>query len=95
MTATNRECVIVTVLGENQPGILAEITRVVASANGNIEDVTQRILHGLFALMMVVDVSRANCRFDEFQARLVQAGEALKAKVIVQHENVFQFMHRL
>lgn len=91
----SKERVIITVLGENRPGVLAEVTKEVAAANGNIEDVTQRILQGLFALMMVVDFSTANCQFSEFQARLTKIGEEKKVKVIVQHENVFTFMHRL
>ncbi len=91
----NRERVVITVLGANKPGILAGITQIVAQANVNVDDVSQKIMQDLFALMMVTDFTNANCRFDEFQARMQKAGEDLKVKIIVQHEDVFKFMHRL
>ena len=90
-----RERVVITVLGANKPGILAGITRIVSDANVNVEDVSQKIMQDLFALMMVTDFSQANCRFDEFQTRMQKASEDLKVKIFVQHEDVFKFMHRL
>ncbi|MBF0408146.1 MAG: ACT domain-containing protein [Candidatus Riflebacteria bacterium] len=89
------EHVVITVLGANRPGILAGITKAVADSNVNVEDVSQRIMRDLFALMMTTDFTGANCSFDEFQSRLQKTGEELKVKIIVQHEDVFKFMHRL
>ncbi|MBF0544572.1 MAG: ACT domain-containing protein [Candidatus Riflebacteria bacterium] len=89
------EHVVITVLGANRPGILAGITRAIADSNVNVEDVSQRILKDLFALMMIVDLDGANCSFEDFQSGLLKIGEALKVKIIVQHEDVFKFMHRL
>lgn len=93
--SNSREQVVVTVLGTNKPGILAGITRAVADANVNVEDVSQKIMQGLFALMMVTDFSTANCSFEEFQRQMQETGARLQVKVIVQHEDVFKFMHRL
>lgn len=90
-----KERVIITVLGANRPGILAGITRVIADANVNVEDVSQKIMQDLFALMMVTDFSRANCSFEDFQNRMSKTAEELKVKIIAQHEDVFKFMHRL
>lgn len=92
---SNKERVVITVLGANKPGILAGITRVIADAGVNVEDVSQKIMQDLFALMMVTDFSGANCSFDEFQGRMNRAAEEMKVKIIAQHEDVFKFMHRL
>ena len=89
------ERVIITVLGANKPGILAGITRVVADAGVSVEDVTQRLMQDLFALMMVTEFSGAVCSFEDFQARMQKCAEDLKVKIICQHEDVFKFMHRL
>jgi len=91
----DKEHVVITVLGANRPGILAGITRVIADANVNVLDVSQRIMQDMFALMMVTDLTGASCTFDEFQARMLKTGEELKVKIIVQHEDVFKYMHRL
>ncbi len=92
---TAKERVVITVLGANRPGILAGITRVVADSHVNIEDVSQKIMQDLFALMMVTDFSEANCSFEEFQARMQTTADTMKVKIFTQHEDVFKFMHRL
>ena len=93
--SNGKERVVITVLGANRPGVLAGITKVVADANISVEDVTQKILQDLFALMMVTDFSSANCSFEDFQSRMQKAAEEMKVKIFTQHEDVFKFMHRL
>ena len=90
-----QERVVISVLGMNKPGILAGITRAIADSNVNIDDVTQSILQDLFALIMITDFTNANCQFEEFQSRMAKAAESLKVKILVQHEDVFKFMHRV
>jgi ACT domain-containing protein len=94
MTQTKQK-VIITVLGANRPGILAGITRSIADAQVSVEDVSQKIMQDLFALMMITDFSTANCSFEDFQTRMQKTAEELKVKIIAQHEDVFKFMHRL
>lgn len=91
----NRERVVITVLGANKPGILAGITRIIADAHVNVDDISQKVMGDLFALMVVTDFSQANCTFDEFQARMQKGSEELKVRIFVQHEDVFKFMHRV
>ena len=91
----NKEQVVITVLGANKPGILAGITRTIADSNVNVEDVSQKIMQDLFALMMMTDFSAANCSFEEFQNRMQTMGDQLQVKVFIQHEDVFRYQHRL
>lgn len=90
-----KEQVVITVLGANKPGILAGITRAIADSNVNVEDVSQKIMQDLFALMMMTDFSNANCHFEEFQRRMDKVADQLKVKIFIQHEDVFRFQHRL
>lgn len=92
---SKKEQVVITVLGKNKPGILAGITKAVADSNVSIEDVSQKIMQGYFALMMMTDVSEANCTFEEFQNRMLEASEKLQVKTFIQHEEVFKFQHRI
>lgn len=90
-----KEHVVITVLGMSKPGILAGITRAIADSNVNVEDVSQKIMQGYFALMMMTDFSEANCSFEEFQNRMQVASDRLQVKTFIQHEDVFRFQHRL
>ncbi len=66
----------VTVIGRDRPGIIAEVTAVVASLGGNLEDSSMTLLRGHFAWMLVADVSASA---DELSARL----ESLRADGLV------------
>lgn len=92
---SQRDKVVITVLGANKPGILAGITRAIADSNVSVEDVTQKIMQDLFALMMMTDFSTANCNFEEFQNRMDEVANQLHVKIFIQHEDVFKFQHRL
>ena len=47
----------VTVIGRDRPGIIAEVTAVVAGLGGNLEDSSMTLLRGHFAWMLVADVA--------------------------------------
>ena len=44
----------VTVLGHDRPGIIADVTRVLAELGGNLEDSSMTLLRGHFAMTLVV-----------------------------------------
>jgi glycine cleavage system transcriptional repressor len=47
----------VTVIGRDRPGIIAEVTGVVAELGGNLEDSSMTLLRGHFAWMLIADVA--------------------------------------
>lgn len=49
--------VAVTVIGRDRPGIIAEVTAVVAELGGNLEDSAMTLLRGHFAWMLIADVA--------------------------------------
>ncbi len=46
----------VTVIGRDRPGIIAEVTAVVADLGGNLEDSSMTLLRGHFAWMLIADL---------------------------------------
>ena len=54
---------VITVVGKDAVGILAKVCTACAEANVNVEEVTQRILRGTFAMIMLVDMSQATLDF--------------------------------
>jgi len=86
---------ILSVLGEDRIGLVATISRVLADAGANIEDIRQTIIGGMFSMTMLVTVDEEATPFDELQARLTAAGEEIGVQVTFQREDVFRFMHRI
>jgi len=90
------EKVVITVLGKDRIGIVAEISGVLYQNNVNILDINQKILgEEIFAMTMLVDISLCRVSFAELNEKLVKKGEELGLKVMAQHENIFKFMHRI
>ncbi|MGB9798037.1 MAG: ACT domain-containing protein, partial [bacterium] len=53
------ERAVVTIMGKDKVGIVANISSVLASHNVNILDISQTIMQDLFAMIMLVDISQA------------------------------------
>jgi ACT domain-containing protein len=87
--------VIVTVIGEDQVGIIANVSAVLAEAHANIIDISQTTLEEFFAMIMMADLEKATVPFDEIKRRLNAKGAEMGLKIDAQHEDVFKFMHRI
>lgn len=90
-----REKVVITALGVNKSGIVANITSVFSEYNCSIQDMTQTIIDDLFAMILIVDITDLNMDFSDFKQKLEYKGEEIGTKIFVQHENVFRMMHRI
>ena len=85
--------VVVTAYGTDRPGVLAAITAELSAAGANVLDVSQKVLQGYFTVVLVADFPEGT---DLGAARdaLVARVEPLGARVLLQHEGLFQAMHR-
>ncbi len=86
---------IITVVGSDKVGIIAEITALLAKHKVNIADITQTILSGNFVMMMVVALDGADISIDALRSELNKASEDMKVEINVMSEKVFSSMHRL
>ena len=89
------EKLIITVIGRDRVGILAQVCSYLARAGVNILDISQTITGGYFNMMMVVDVSGAKLPFAELAAGLEETGLALGVQTKCQKEEIFDKMHRI
>jgi ACT domain-containing protein len=85
---------LVTAVGRNRPRVLAEITQRIGELDGNILDLSQRIVDAYFSTILIVDLD-AVASFGSFKAELEALSRDGDYKVVVQHERIFQAMHRL
>ena len=54
---------VVTVIGKDAVGILAKVSTKCAEYNANVIEVTQSVLQDLFAMIMLVDITKLNSDF--------------------------------
>lgn len=85
--------VVVTSYGHDRPGVLAAITAELSAAGANILDVSQKVLQGYFTVVLVADLDDGT-DLGAVRDALTTRGEALGARVLLQHEELFQAMHR-
>jgi len=85
---------VVTVVGRNRSGVLAEITRVLADMRANVNDISQRIIEGYFHLILTAELPQGSS-FDTAKQTLECMGGESDYAVRVMHERVFHFMHRV
>lgn len=87
--------VVVTVLGKNRSGIVAEVTSVLAEHNVDIREITQSIVDEIFTMTMITSLPVDGCNFVDLQQILAQTAQHLGVDIHVQREDVFNFMYRL
>jgi len=61
--------------GSDAVGLVQQVTRPIAEAGGNIVDLRQDVLHGLFTLFMVVDLADSPLGAEPFRALIGAIGE--------------------
>lgn len=86
---------IITVIGKDTVGIIAKVCTYLAESNVNILDISQTIVQDFFNMMMIVDANASNKDFETLSDELAKLGEEIGVKIKMQHEDIFNSMHRI
>lgn len=86
---------VVTVIGKDSVGIIAEVSMECAKHKANIVDITQSVLKDYFAMIMLVEIERMETEFAVFQRELSELGQKKGLDIRVMHEEIFNSMHRI
>ena len=86
---------IVTVIGKDKPGIIARVSSDLAKNGVNIEDISQTIVQGNFTMIMLCDFSNASVSLLELKDVMKTVGEEIGVSIHVQHEDIFNAMHKI
>lgn len=86
---------VVAVIGKDTVGILAKVSAICAEANANIMDVTQTIMQDLFAMTMLIDITKCESEYSALADKLTKCGEEMGLQIHVMHEDIFNAMHRV
>ncbi len=86
---------IITVVGKDKVGIIAEVCSYLAKSNVNILDISQTIVDGFFNMMMICDANSANKEFLTISDELDALGKKIGCIIKLQREEIFESMQRI
>ena len=86
---------IITVVGKDSIGITAKVCVYLAENSVNILDIAQTIVGGYFNMMMVVDIQESSKSTEIIANALKEIGDEIGVQIKVQHEKIFETMHRI
>lgn len=86
---------VITVIGNDKSGIIAAVSGALAEKKVNILDISQTIMEGIFTMIMLVDTGEMTVSFKQLRNLLTELGTQIEMSINMQHEDVFQSMHRI
>ncbi len=92
---TGKNRIVITVIGPDRVGIIAGVTTILSENRVNILDINQTIMQEYFVMVLVADLENASVDLVNLKDLLAAKGEELQVRIDAQHEDVFNFMHRI
>ena len=86
---------VVTVVGKDRVGIIANICVELANYNVNVLDISQTVMQGYFTMMMAAEVSGCTVPLAELCTEMERVGREMGLSIRVQREDIFEAMHRI
>ena len=86
---------VVTVMGNDKPGIIARTSTLLAENEVNILDITQTIVQNIFTMVMLVDIQNSRLELSDLAEALNGLGSQLEVEIRIQHEDIFNSMLRI
>lgn len=86
---------VVTVTGKDKKGIIAKVSTFLSEKGANIEDISQTILGEYFAMIMLVDISAVDMELATLAQECAELGKSIGMSVYLQHEDIFNAMHKI
>lgn len=92
---SSQRLAVLTVLGKNHPGIVHAFSEILAEQNVDIVDINQTILHGNFAMIMVINPTNARADFPALKSLLRERGAREEVGVFLQYEDLMRELNRI
>ncbi len=86
---------IVTVLGKDKVGIIADVAIIMKEFGVNICDISQTLMQGYFTMIMLVDLETATVDFETLRKELAARGMEIGVDIRIQHQDLFDSMHKI
>ena len=86
---------IVSVIGKDRTGIIAKVTGKLFKHECNNEDISQTVMHGSYFTMIMLITLAEGLAVGAVNEALASVAEELGVEIRVQHEDIFNSMHRI
>ena len=86
---------VVTVVGQDRVGIIAEVCTHLAQYGVNVLDISQTVMQGYFTMMMVVDTEESTVSLAELAKVTEEKGREMELSIRLQRADIFKAMHRV
>ena len=86
---------VVTVVGEDRVGIIAQVCTHLAEYGVNVLDISQTVMQGYFTMMMVVDTEKSTVSLAELVKATEEKGKEMGLSIRLQRADIFKAMHRV
>ena len=86
---------IVSVIGKDRSGIIAKVSSYLTQVGINIEDISQTIMQEFFTMIMLVDIKGCKMDFTQLCLELEEMGKTVGVMIQIQHEDIFNAMHKI
>jgi len=86
---------VITVLGKDKVGIIAQVSTVLMENSVNILDISQTIMQDMFTMIMMVEIPKEGTEIKELADILDELGKKMGLSIRVQREDLFNSMHRI
>lgn len=86
---------VISVTGKDGVGIVSKVSSKCAECGANIIDISQTVLDGYFAMIMLVNVDKLNMSFGDFVDSMTAMGKESGLQISAMHEDIFNSMHKI
>ena len=86
---------VISVLGTDKKGIIAQVSRILYENDANILDISQTIVSGLFSMILIADISSEVCSFDALKIELDALSDRISVQIRIQRSEIFEAMHQV
>ena len=78
------ELFLVSAMGRDVSGLIALITSIISGLNGNIVGIDENVIHGIFSIVILIDLSKSKAGLEELKRKMEDVAEQTDLKLIVE-----------
>lgn len=86
---------VVSVMGIDRTGIIAKVSGCLFNHGVNILDINQTIMQNIFTMVMLVEFKDDSTEYNTVMNELDVIGKEIGVDIRMQHEDIFNSMHRI
>ena len=92
---TKNDLPIITVIGKDAPGIVAQVSTLLWKKGVNIEELNQGVIKGNFFMIMAVDLGKSSVSFEVLSRELKALGQKIGLDISLYNQQIFTAMNRI